>query len=132
MKYQSLIEEAFKAMENAYAPYSDFKVGACIKTKDGNYFHGANIENVSYGLTNCAERTACFSAYSNGYRKDDFEAMAIVAGSNKLITPCGACRQVLSELLCEDTPIVLSDGKDMKITNIRELLPLAFGMEYLE
>ena len=73
MDTSKIIEEAFMAMANAYAPYSDFKVGACIKTKDGKYFYGANIENASFGLTNCAERSACFSAYSGGYRKEDIE-----------------------------------------------------------
>lgn len=127
-----IIEKAFEAREMAYAPYSNFKVGACIKTKDGKYFGGANIENASYGLTNCAERSACFAAYSAGYRKDDIEMIAIVTEASKLTTPCGACRQVLSELLCEDTPIALSNRKETYTTNIKELLPAMFGAEDLK
>jgi len=127
MENRIIIENAFKAYENAYAPYSNFKVGACIKTKDNNFFLGANIENASYGLTNCAERSACFAAYSAGYRKEDIEALALVTKCDKLTTPCGACRQVLSELLCEDTPIIMSNGKNTVVTNIKELLPDGFG-----
>ena len=83
MTDQELLQHAFKAMENAYAPYSKFHVGACVLCKDGRYFYGANIENASYGATNCGERSAVFAAYSNGYRKNDIEKIAIV--SSKVI-----------------------------------------------
>jgi cytidine deaminase len=129
--YQDLLERAFKAMENAYAPYSNYHVGACVVTKDNKYFIGANIENASYGLTNCAERNAIFQAYSNGYRKNDIQAIAIVSDGKTLATPCGACRQVLVELLEKDTPIVLSNHKIEKITDIQELLPMSFTDEDL-
>lgn len=132
MDILTIIEKAFEARENAYAPYSEFKVGACIQTKDGKYFYGANIENASYGLTNCAERSACFSAYSAGYGKEDIEALAVVTEGERLTTPCGACRQVLSELLCEDTPIILSNRKETVTTNIKTLLPAMFGAEDLK
>jgi len=125
-EYQDILDRAFKAMENAYAPYSNYHVGACILTKDNKYFIGANIENASYGLTNCAERNAIFQAYSKGYRKEDIEAIAIVSEGKTLATPCGACRQVLVELLEKHTPIVLSNHKTEKITNIQELLPMSF------
>lgn len=127
MDISRIVEMAFVARKNAYVPYSGFKVGACIKTKDGKYFCGANIENASYGLTNCAERSACFAVYSAGYRKEDIEMLAVVTEAEKLTTPCGACRQVLSELLSEDTPIVLSNKKETVVTNIKELLPNGFG-----
>ncbi|WP_160692916.1 cytidine deaminase [Clostridium sp. C2-6-12] len=130
--YQDLLERAFKAMENAYAPYSNYHVGACVFTKDNKYFIGANIENASYGLTNCAERNAIFQAYSNGYRKNDIHAIAIVSDGKTLATPCGACRQVLVELLEKDTPIILSNHKIEKITNIQELLPMSFTDEDLK
>jgi cytidine deaminase, homotetrameric len=130
--YQDLLERAFKAMENAYAPYSNYHVGACVVTKDNKYFIGANIENASYGLTNCAERNAIFQAYSNGYRKNDIQAIAIVSDGKTLATPCGACRQVLVELLEKDTPIVLSNHKIEKITDIQELLPMSFTDEDLK
>lgn len=130
--YENLLERAFKAMENAYAPYSNYYVGACVVTKDNKYFIGANIENASYGLTNCAERNAIFQAYSNGYRKEDIQAIAIVSNGKILAAPCGACRQVLVELLEKDTPIILSNHKTEKITNIQELLPMSFTEEDLK
>ncbi|MCE5222524.1 MAG: cytidine deaminase [Clostridium sp.] len=131
-KYQDILDRAFEAMKNAYAPYSKYYVGACVLTKDKKYFIGANIENASYGLTNCAERNAIFQAYSNGYRKNDIEAIAIVSNGKILATPCGACRQVLVELLEKNTPIVLSNKNTEKITNIEELLPMSFGEEDLK
>ena len=79
MNKNELIELAFKAMENAYVPYSHYRVGACVLCNDGRTVYGANIENASYGLANCAERSAIFSAYSNGVRKKDIEALAIVS-----------------------------------------------------
>lgn len=129
MSHEELLKHAFKAMENAYAPYSNYHVGACVSCKDGKYFYGANIENASYGATNCAERSAIFATYSNGYRKDDIEAIAIVSDGDRIGAPCGICRQVLSELLNQDTPIVLSNGKETMETNIAELLPMQFKME---
>lgn len=130
-KYNELLKYAYEAMDNAYAPYSNFHVGACVKTKDGKYHKGANIENASYGLTNCAERSALFHVYSLGYRQDDIECMAIVGQGNTLITPCGACRQVLVELLKRDTPIVLGTGEKVLVTNIEELMPMAFTSDDL-
>lgn len=128
-KYNELLKEAFAAMNSAYAPYSNYHVGACVLTKDKKTFKGTNIENASYGATNCAERTAIFAAYANGYRKDDIEAIAIVSDGKRIGTPCGICRQVLSELLNKDTPIILSNGKDYLETNIEELLPMSFNQE---
>jgi cytidine deaminase, homotetrameric len=131
-KYQDLLDKAFKASENAYAPYSHYHVGACVLTKDNKYFIGANIENASYGLTNCAERNAIFQAYSNGYRKEDIEAIAIVSNGKILATPCGACRQVLVELIGKKTPIVLSNHEVEIVTNIDELLPMSFTDEAIK
>ena len=130
-EYQEIIDLAFKARENAYAPYSNFKVGACILCKDGSTFLGANIENVSYGATNCAERSAVFSAYSNGYREEDFVALAIVTKADTITAPCGICRQVLNELIGKDVPIILANEKEVLKTSIRELLPLSFDKEEL-
>ena len=131
MTHEDLVKEAFKAMNNAYAPYSNYHVGACVLCKDGKTFYGANIENASFGATNCGERSAVFAAYSNGYRKDDIEALAIVSDGKTIASPCGICRQVLSELLNQDTPIILSNGKDTKIRTIAELLPEQFGEDDL-
>ncbi|MBR2067473.1 MAG: cytidine deaminase [Solobacterium sp.] len=129
MNREDLLKEAFKAMENAYAPYSNYHVGAAILTKDGKIFHGANIENASFGATNCAERSAVFAAYSEGYRKDTIDALAIVSDGPRIAAPCGICRQVLSELLTVETPIYLSNGKEELDTNMNELLPYSFGEE---
>lgn len=129
---QKLIERAFKNLENAYAPYSNYRVGACVKCKDGRMFDGANIENASYGLTNCGERSAIFAAYSCGVRKDDIEALAIVTEGDRIGAPCGACRQVLSELLNQDTPILLANRKEQMVTTIAELLPFQFSDEDLK
>lgn len=132
MNYQELLNEAFEAMESAYAPYSNYHVGACVLCKDGRTFRGVNVENASYGATNCAERTAIFATYAYGYRKDDIEALAIVSDGKRIAAPCGICRQVLSELLNQDTPIVLSNGEETIETNIQELLPMQFSSEDLD
>ena len=129
--YDELLKEAFEAMDNAYAPYSSYHVGACVLCRDGKTFKGANIENASFGATNCAERTAVFATYANGYRKKDIEALAIVSDGKRIAAPCGICRQVLCELLEQDTPIILSNGKETLTTNIRELLPFQFNEEDL-
>jgi len=126
MNKEDLLKKAFKAMENAYAPYSNYHVGACALMKDGTTFLGANIENASYGATNCGERSAIFAAYSNGYRADDIEALAIVTDGDRVGAPCGICRQVLSELLNDNTPIYLSNGKETLEKTIDELLPMRF------
>ncbi len=132
MNKNELIKKAFEGMRNAYAPYSNYHVGACVLTKDGHYFLGANIENAAYPVGVCGERVAIFSAYANGYKKDDIEAIAIVSDGERIGTPCGMCRQVLSELLNKDTPIILTNGKDEMITNICELLPYNFSSEDLD
>lgn len=132
MKQEELLKHAFKAMGNAYAPYSHYHVGSCVVTKDGKTFLGANIENASFGATNCGERSAIFSAYSNGYRKEDIEAIAIVTDGKILAGPCGICRQVLSELLESETPIILSNGEKTEITTIDDLLPMRFTSEDLK
>lgn len=129
MTREELIEEAFKAMENSYAPYSNFHVGAAVLTKDGKVFWGVNIENASFGATNCGERSAIFAAYSNGYRKETIEALAIVSDGDRIAAPCGICRQVLSELITGDTPIYLSNRKDEMDTCMNELLPYQFTTE---
>ena len=129
MTREELIEEAFKAMENSYAPYSNYHVGAAVLTKDGKVFWGANIENASFGATNCGERSAIFAAYSNGYRKDTIKALAIVSDGDRIAAPCGICRQVLSELITGDTPIYLSNRKDEMDTCMNDLLPFQFTTE---
>ena len=122
-----LVRQAIKARESAYAPYSNFQVGAALLLKDGSYVLGCNVENASYGLTNCAERTALFKLISEGKNKDDVVAMSIVGDTVEPITPCGACRQVMCELLNKDCKIVLAnlEGKTLE-TTVSELMPFAF------
>lgn len=128
MNREVLIQKAIMAMENAYVPYSHFRVGCCILLKDGKIVTGANIENASYGLTNCAERSALFAVYSQGYRKDDIKTMVIVGDTEDVISPCGACRQVISELVSDETEIILANLKNMyKIVNKHILLPFSFS-----
>lgn len=133
MDKNELIEYAKEAMEFSYSPYSKFKVGACVLTKDGEIFLGANIENSSYGLSMCAERNAIYNAYCHGKTYEDIAAIAIVADSLRPVSPCGACRQVLSELIPAETPIYLGNLKgEIKETNLNELIPYVFGMDDLD
>lgn len=120
------MKEAITAQNKAYSPYSKFKVGAAILTKDGRIFTGCNIENVSYGMTICAERTAVFKAVSEGYR--DFEAIAISASSDDPIYPCGACRQVLAEF---NPKMEIFVNHDEKTHRLFDLLPKSFDQGQL-
>jgi cytidine deaminase len=123
-----LYQEALKAFNNAYTPYSKFNVGAAILLKNGKIITGANIENASFGLTNCAERSALFSLYSSGYNKEDIEEMMIIGPTNRPISPCGACRQVMSELINPETKIILTNlNKDEMILKNKDLLPYNFS-----
>ena len=124
MTDEKLVALAKEAMKNAYAPYSKFQVGAALLAKDGRVFTGCNVENASYGATNCAERTAIFKAVSEGYR--EFDAIAIVASSGDFASPCGICRQVLAEFMPEGKVILDSNEKGMVTYSVRELLPLGF------
>ena len=116
---------AQKALEKAYVPYSHFPVGACLVTKQGDIYQGVNIENASYGLSNCAERTAIFKAVSEGQR--DFEHLVIAGNTLQPISPCGACRQVMVEFFEPDMPVTLiGDHGVLKETTVEELLPYSF------
>jgi cytidine deaminase len=127
---EKLIEEAKKAREKAYIPYSKFGVGAALLTTDGKVYHGCNIENAAYSMCNCGERTALFSAYAQGDR--DFQAMVVVADTERPCSPCGACRQVISELCPKDMKVVLTNLKgDILELTVEELLPGAFSPEDL-
>lgn len=131
MEEKELIKEAAKARENAYVPYSKFKVGAALLTKDGRVFHGCNIENAAYSVTNCAERTALFKAYSEG--ETQFERLVVIADTDRPVPPCGACRQVISELCDPDMEVVLTNlGGEIQKTTVAELLPGAFSPKDLK
>ena len=108
-------------------------MGAAVLTKDGKVFVGANIENSSYPLCMCAERNALYHAMLNGYKKDDLAALALIAETDEPCSPCGACRQVISELLPFDAPIYMANMKgEVKETSIKELLPFAFSGDDLK
>ena len=131
MNYSELLQIANKAKLNSYSPYSKFRVGAVIVTNDGTLYTGVNVENSSYGLTNCAERTAIFSAVSQGERK--FKTIVLVSDAEDFITPCGACRQVLMELGGKDLEVVMSNSdNEIRILKLEELLPLSFNKGYLD
>lgn len=133
MNKEELILKAKGARALSYSPYSHFTVGAAVLTKDGKVFLGANIENSSYPLCMCAERNALYNAYLNGYKKEDLVALALCAATDEPCSPCGACRQVISELFPSDAPIYMSNVKgDVKETNAIELLPFAFSPEDLK
>jgi len=125
---QSLIELANEARRRAYAPYSNYRVGAALRTRSGRVFTGVNVENAAYPTSMCAERTAVFKAVSEG--ELDFEIIAVVTDNGG--SPCGGCRQVLAEFGL-DTLVVLADGsgKVIKETTVRELLPDAFQPQHL-
>jgi cytidine deaminase len=127
---QKLVEKAKMARELAYVPYSKFPVGAAIALKSGEIISGSNIENVSFGLTNCAERTAIFKAVSEGKR--DILAIAVVADTKGPISPCGACRQVMAEFCGPQTEVILTNlSGDHQLTTVADLLPGAFTKEDL-
>ena len=128
---EKLIDIAIRQLDFSYSPYSGFKVGAALLTKDGEIYTGCNIENASYTPTNCAERTAFFKAVSEGIR--EFQAICIVGGQNGVLTgyaaPCGVCRQVMMEFCDPETfQIILAiDKEKYDVFTLKELLPLGFG-----
>jgi cytidine deaminase len=126
MEDKQLVAEALAARKRAYVPYSKFKVGAALLSDDHCIYHGCNIENASYGLTNCAERTAVFKAVSEGVSK--IKALAVVGDTIEPISPCGACRQVIAEFCDVDTKIILANlNGNYVVKTIDELLPRYFS-----
>lgn len=125
---EKLYDKAYDAYLNSYSPYSKFKVGAAVLLKSGEIITGTNIENSSYGLTICAERCALFNTYSQGYRKFDIDKLMIIGNTEAPISPCGACRQVIFELMNENCDVVLTNlYKDIKVMKVKELIPYAFN-----
>ncbi|MDE1167838.1 MAG: cytidine deaminase [Pseudomonas sp.] len=125
---QQLMDQAKLAAQRTYSPYSHFPVGAALLTASGEIISGCNVENISYGLTNCAERSALFAAISQGHAPGSFKAMAIYAPKVALISPCGACRQVLLELMARDAVVTCqgSDPAASRSWTLEQLLPGAF------
>ena len=134
MENRELIKKALDAREKSYSPYSKFSVGACLEAEDGSIYCGCNIENASYSVTNCAERTAFFQAVSQGITK--FQKIAIVGGHDKAkeyCPPCGVCRQVMMEFCDPDNFEIILGKEDLSYQTytLRELLPLGFGPSHL-
>ena len=131
LNYKLLLEKAYEGRKNAYAPYSKFKVGAAVLMENGKIYTGCNIENASYGATNCAERTAIFKAISEGNRK--ICAIAIVGADDEYTYPCGICRQVIAEFADKNTEIILGKKSlEYTVKTLAEILPGAFTKEALQ
>jgi len=128
MTNKELIDQAKEAMKHAYVPYSKFQVGAALLTKSGKVYTGCNVENASFGATNCAERTAIFKAISEGER--DFEKLAVVSHTDAFTYPCGICRQVIAELL-PDATLIFSHRDEIKELTLNDILPYQFDSDLL-
>ncbi|MCM3707061.1 MULTISPECIES: cytidine deaminase [Cytobacillus] len=127
MNKEKLMESARSIKERAYAPYSKFPVGAALLLKDGTVINGVKVENVSLGATNCAERTAIFTAIANGYIKSDFQAIGVAGDTADFLPPCSICRQVLAEFCLPDMPVYLTnEKKEILELTLKDLLPYAF------
>ena len=127
-----LYEAAVAARKNSYSPYSKFKVGASLLLDDNTIVSGTNVENSSYGLACCAERNALFTAVGMGYKKENIKALLVVANTDAPCSPCGACRQVISELMNPDADVILTNRKnDIKMFTVKELLPFSFSKDDL-
>ncbi|THF75648.1 cytidine deaminase [Cohnella fermenti] len=125
---ERLLEEAEKAMRRAYVPYSKFRVGAALLDAEGRVHHGCNVENAAYSPSNCAERTALFRAIADGHAARSFQAIAVIGDTPQPITPCGVCRQVISELCAADMPVIMGNLQgDIRVMTAAELLPGAFA-----
>ena len=134
MNRDDLVRAATAVRGHAYAPYSGFRVGAALALEDGRLFTGVNVENAAYGLTVCAERHALAAAVCAGAKPGDVQAIAIVAETPGVLSPCGACRQVLAELGAHDMPVHLHNLRrgDLHTFTVAELLPAAFGPRSLQ
>ena len=127
---EALIESAKKVREQAYAPFSNFRVGAAVRTKSGKIYTGCNVESASYGLTVCAERIAIWKAVSEGER--EFDHVSVVTDTEELTPPCGTCRQIIWEF-CGDIPVTFSNLKGkVETVMMKEILPRAFDTKFLK
>ncbi|BAN61649.1 MULTISPECIES: cytidine deaminase [Streptococcus] len=125
MATTELIDLAIETSKKAYVPYSHFPIGAVLVAKNGQIFTGVNIENASFGLTNCGERTAIFKAVSEGVT--DFEELIVYGETEQPVSPCGACRQVMAEFFSKDLKVTLvAKDKSTVVMTVRELLPYSF------
>jgi len=129
---KKLYELAKENIKNAYVPYSHFRVSAVLELKNGETIKGINVENASYGLSNCAERSALFAAYSQGVKKEDIKSILVLTDKDYFVSPCGACRQVMSELMEPDAKVYFANNKgEIKELLNKDLLPHGFTKEDL-
>lgn len=123
-------EKLLELLKDSYSPYSKFRVAAIVVMKDGREFKGVNVENASYGLCNCAERSAIFSAVSNGYKRHDFEKLYVMCDTEKLGTPCFACRGVINEMFERDKEVICITNQGVeRVFKVSELCPYPFDDE---
>ncbi|MFV0288816.1 MAG: cytidine deaminase [Mycoplasmatales bacterium] len=128
-----LIKHAKQALKNSYSPYSNFPVGVALLTKQGKIYYGTNIENASYGATNCAERSAIFSALSQGEKAENFIKIAIISNMQEFTYPCCICRQVMGEFFTTEVEILMVNcQEEYQTVNIKELVPYIFTKKELE
>jgi cytidine deaminase len=129
---KKLYEIAKENIKNAYVPYSHFRVSAVLELKNGETIRGINVENASFGLSNCAERSALFAAYSQGIRKEDIKSILVYTDKEYFVSPCGACRQVMKELMEPQAKVYFANSKgEIKELLNEELLPYGFSQEDL-
>ncbi|KFZ27885.1 MULTISPECIES: cytidine deaminase [Pseudidiomarina] len=124
-----LQQKAQQASQKAYAPYSNFPVGAALLMKNGEVVTGCNVENVSFGLSNCAERTAIFSALAQGFQPADFQQLVVFTPGDKAYAPCGACRQVIAEFFAATATVASTSERQLRQWTVAELLPDAFSFD---
>ena len=124
-----LQQKAQQASQKAYAPYSNFPVGAALLMKNGEVVTGCNVENVSFGLSNCAERTAIFSALAQGFQPADFQQLVVFTPGEKAYAPCGACRQVIAEFFAATATVASTSERQLRQWTVAELLPDAFSFD---
>ncbi len=128
-EFETLLEQAREAAQNSYSPYSGFRVGAALRLTNGEIVTGANVENISYGLTICAERSALVSAVSRFGPEIRIEAVAVANLNDKASPPCGACRQMLAEFILPDAPVLFPATDGIRTMAFSGLLPMAFEMK---
>jgi cytidine deaminase len=125
-------EKLFELLNNSYAPYSNYKVSACVVMNDGNTFYGVNVENASYGATMCAERVAIYAAITNGYKKNDFKHLYLVNNLNKISYPCFMCRQVISEFFDNNSEITILTTNEEVNLKVSDLITYPFNRDDLK
>ena len=128
-EFETLLEQAREAAQNSYSPYSGFRVGAALRLTNGEIVTGANVENISFGLTICAERSALVSAVSRFGPKIRIEAVAVANLNDKASPPCGACRQMLAEFILPDAPVLFPAADGIRTMAFSGLLPMAFEIK---